>query len=308
MTQCRDMPGYPKVDRQSDYLIARYDGAVLDAKPWGRGALEPAQSAQSLGYTGQQAMVLQQLLQKEVCLSQPLGLRTSLHTMYAGSIRNPAKGFPQLHPQCVPTIVGHLQQSQTWHDTTSTICYKANWPGNASVRVAAALYSPDVQCSPVSANAAGLRQADLRGLGPALQRRHPLALGHYANHPPPGKHPNALVAAYDYPAGSTGEWGIDTSNAICPSSSALKSGQLEPGNLCYCGSKVLVFKRCKVVLSNAAPVQGRASTCSATSPLSCSHTTASSAVRVSPLIHLLSSGAGTCCKQGLGSVLQFITL
>ena len=70
--QCRDMPGYPKVDRQSDYLIARYDGAVLDAKPWGRGAQEPAQSAQSLGYTGQQAVVLQQLLRKEVCLSQPL--------------------------------------------------------------------------------------------------------------------------------------------------------------------------------------------------------------------------------------------
>ena len=60
------MPGYPKVDRQSDYLIARYDGAVLDAKPWGRGALEPAQSARSLGYTGQQAVVLQELLRKEV--------------------------------------------------------------------------------------------------------------------------------------------------------------------------------------------------------------------------------------------------
>ena len=69
--QCRDMPGYPKVDRESDYLIARYDGAVLDAKPWGRGALGPALSAQSLGYTGQQAVVLQQLLQKEVCLSLP---------------------------------------------------------------------------------------------------------------------------------------------------------------------------------------------------------------------------------------------
>ena len=66
---CRDMPGYPKVDRESDYLIARYDGAVLDAKPWGRGALQPAPSAQSLGYTGQQAVVLRELLRKEVCPS-----------------------------------------------------------------------------------------------------------------------------------------------------------------------------------------------------------------------------------------------
>ena len=69
------MPGYPKVDRESDYLIARYDGAVLDAKPWGRGALQPAPSAQSLGYTGQQAVVLRELLRKEVCLSQPCGTR-----------------------------------------------------------------------------------------------------------------------------------------------------------------------------------------------------------------------------------------
>ena len=34
----RQIPGYPKVDRDNDYLIARFDGAVLDAKPWARGA------------------------------------------------------------------------------------------------------------------------------------------------------------------------------------------------------------------------------------------------------------------------------
>ena len=54
------------MDQQSDYLIARYDGAVLDAKPWGRGALEAAPTAQALGYSGQQAVVLQELLRKEV--------------------------------------------------------------------------------------------------------------------------------------------------------------------------------------------------------------------------------------------------
>ncbi len=70
------MPGYPKVDRHSDYLIARYDGAVLDAKPWGRGALEAAHTAQSLGYTGQQAAILQELLRKEVWLFLPALLTT----------------------------------------------------------------------------------------------------------------------------------------------------------------------------------------------------------------------------------------
>ena len=62
------MPGYPKVDQQSDYLIARYDGAVLDAKPWGRGALEGAPTAQALGYSGQQTVVLHKLLRKEVLM------------------------------------------------------------------------------------------------------------------------------------------------------------------------------------------------------------------------------------------------
>ena len=38
---CRRIPGYPKVDRDNDYLMARFDGAVLDGKPWGRGAAVP---------------------------------------------------------------------------------------------------------------------------------------------------------------------------------------------------------------------------------------------------------------------------
>ena len=30
----RHMPGYPKIDRNNDTLLARYDGAVIDALPW----------------------------------------------------------------------------------------------------------------------------------------------------------------------------------------------------------------------------------------------------------------------------------
>ncbi len=35
--QYRQIPGYPKIDRDNSYLIGRFDGVVLDAKPWGRG-------------------------------------------------------------------------------------------------------------------------------------------------------------------------------------------------------------------------------------------------------------------------------
>ena len=31
-----------------------------------------------------------------------------------------------------------------------------------------------------------------------LQIRHPLALAHFANHPPSGTQPNVMVAAYDF--------------------------------------------------------------------------------------------------------------
>ena len=28
------MPGYPLIDKSNDYLMSRYDKAILDAKPW----------------------------------------------------------------------------------------------------------------------------------------------------------------------------------------------------------------------------------------------------------------------------------
>ena len=34
----RHMPGYPKIAADNPYLVARYDGSVVDASPWGLGA------------------------------------------------------------------------------------------------------------------------------------------------------------------------------------------------------------------------------------------------------------------------------
>lgn len=31
------MCNYPTVDRGNDFLVSRFDGALLDAQPWGRG-------------------------------------------------------------------------------------------------------------------------------------------------------------------------------------------------------------------------------------------------------------------------------
>ena len=36
-SQYKYMPGYPKVDVDNGYLISRYDGLIIDGKPWGKG-------------------------------------------------------------------------------------------------------------------------------------------------------------------------------------------------------------------------------------------------------------------------------
>ena len=36
----REMLGYPKIDEDNPYLISRYDGIIIDSKPWGYGLYE----------------------------------------------------------------------------------------------------------------------------------------------------------------------------------------------------------------------------------------------------------------------------
>jgi len=100
--QVRAMPGYPRVDAASDYLVARYDGVILDAGAWGR-------------------------------------------------------------------------------------------PGGARRR-------PRPAGAPPAAGAAAEAEADLQ----SLDARHPLALGHVANHPPEGTPPNVALAAFDVPPSALG--------------------------------------------------------------------------------------------------------
>jgi hypothetical protein len=36
-SNCRRMPGYPRIDKGNPYLTARYDHGIVDSMPWGRG-------------------------------------------------------------------------------------------------------------------------------------------------------------------------------------------------------------------------------------------------------------------------------
>lgn len=37
LANLRQMADYPRVDANNSYLLARYDGTIIDGKPWGLG-------------------------------------------------------------------------------------------------------------------------------------------------------------------------------------------------------------------------------------------------------------------------------
>lgn len=112
----RNIPGYPLVARSNPFLLSRFDGIVLDAKPWGKGA----QDSSSVS-------------------SGERGTRSEFEFVKGGGVLN-----------------------------------------------------------------AVFQNAAEEGLLTRLERRNPLAVAHYANHPPEGTPPNVMVAAVD--------WRPDTTN------------------------------------------------------------------------------------------------
>ncbi|OEL36398.1 hypothetical protein BAE44_0002584 [Dichanthelium oligosanthes] len=114
----RYIPGYPRIDACNNYLITRYDGTIIDAKPWGLGG----------------------------------------------------------------------QARKLW-DGSGLVDYNAMPPKgseNNSDRVWRMLSKP-------------LEKSVRENFGEVLERRNPLAFGHFANHPPKGSNPNVMICPYDFP-------------------------------------------------------------------------------------------------------------
>ncbi|KAL6899457.1 hypothetical protein ACP4OV_006115 [Aristida adscensionis] len=114
----RYIPGYPRIDACNNYLITRYDGTVINAKPWGLGG----------------------------------------------------------------------ETREIW-DGSDSVDYNATAPNGAesnSDRVWKILSKP-------------LEKSVRENFGEVLERRNPLAFGHFANHPPKGSTPNVMICPYDFP-------------------------------------------------------------------------------------------------------------
>lgn len=114
----RYIPGYPRIDVCNNYLITRYDGTIIDAKPW----------------------------------------------CFGGETR------------------------ALWDGSDLVDCNAMAPKGseNNSDRVWRMLSKP-------------LEKGVRENFGEVLERRNPLAFGHFANHPPKGSSPNVMICPYDFP-------------------------------------------------------------------------------------------------------------
>ena len=145
----RHIPGYPKVSERNPYLVARYDGSVVDAKPWGAGGGAVDVDAD--------ARIVSSFTEAEEGCDGKLGSAF-------GSWPGPP-----------------LDAKETAKETATAK------RGGAGGFLDAQL-APDLD--------PGLR-SEARAAALGVQRDNPLALAHFANHPPKGYRPNVVVAGVD---------------------------------------------------------------------------------------------------------------
>jgi hypothetical protein len=158
----RHIPGYPKVSDGNEYLIARYDGSVVDANPWGSGGDLVAVDSE--------------------CLSLLARRNGVTFDASRDSNRGQNEHFgrwpgPPLSPR-------RLDEEES---ETSEKKLKQEKRAGVGGFLDHTLTPPLCSLLRTTATAEALN----------LTRNNPLALAHFANHPPVGYHPNVVVAGVD---------------------------------------------------------------------------------------------------------------
>ena len=151
----RHIPGYPKVSERNPYLVARYDGSVVDAKPWGAGGGAVDVDAD--------ACIVSSHTEAEEGRDGKLGSAFGSFGSWPGP---------------------PLDAKETAKETATEGGKKRGGAGG----FLDAQLAPDLD--------PGLR-SEARAAALSVQRDNPLALAHFANHPPKGTRPNVVVAGVD---------------------------------------------------------------------------------------------------------------
>lgn len=153
----RHIPGYPKVAERNPYLAARYDGSVVDAKPWGAGG----------------AAV-------DVDVDARIGVRSSTARENDEDDQTRFGSWPG--PPLEPNDSAPSSE-ETSPETEKKKKKRSGVGGFLDAQLA-----PELD--------PGLR-SEARAAALGVQRDNPLALAHFANHPPKGYRPNVVVAGVD---------------------------------------------------------------------------------------------------------------
>ena len=156
----RHIPGYPKVAEDNEYLIARYDGIVIDAKPWGTGG--------GLVAVDTEANVLKRGQQDDTDAID------SNDPSSDSSFNSSSQSFGDWPGP--PLLEEKLEEKQ-----------------KQSPRAGVGGFLDDTLTPPLDLDVKNLAASD----ADAVARNNPFALAHFANHPPFGFRPNVVVAGVD---------------------------------------------------------------------------------------------------------------
>jgi hypothetical protein len=165
----RHIPGFPKVAKSNSYLIARYDGSVVDAKPWGVGGGLVDVDSES----------------KETMSMFDRSKTTDEDGENDGETTtsdDDARASSSFGSWPGPPLAGDDETE----DSAKPLLKKTTRAGMGGFLDDA--LEPELD--------SGLRSQYVSA-ALDLQRDNPLALAHFANHPPRGCRPNVVVAGVD---------------------------------------------------------------------------------------------------------------
>eukprot|EP00897_Mesotaenium_endlicherianum_P002239 jgi/Mesen1/2042/ME000149S01041 len=231
--QYKFMPDYPRVDRDNPYLMSRYDGVVIDGKSWGRGGDRPrlwsglesddyawyVEKMQGLEWTGGAAEVHGGGEEGEGGGKEAVGRkRTGAERGEGGDEaathglgeRGGRAGARSGGSQSIEGLRGSGAQADPGvEEGAGTLHHglkhrggeedEARGSSNSSRRVRSSSSSrPRTVLELAVGKGHRAAAAMLARTAAHIERRNPLALAHFANHPAEGGKPNVMVCAFDF--------------------------------------------------------------------------------------------------------------